>query len=302
MEPGSTFKALVVAAAFNEGLIRLEDQVDCEGGAWMYRGFRVRDDGRNRLLTVEQLLAKSSNVGAAKIGVQLGQERLYQYARGFGMGEPTRIHLGGEVSGLLHPLRSWSRWSVASIPIGYEVAVTPLQMAMAMSAIANGGTLMRPMVVSELVDQDGKPVERFYPTPVRQVLGEAASAMAVRALATAVAEGTGRRAQLDFYQVAGKTGTARKLVNGQYSATRHVGSFIGFFPAHDPQLCIAVVVDEPRSATYGGETAAPVFRRIGERAAVYLAIPPTPNPDDTLLTRGEPTGAASGRGRAGQSL
>jgi cell division protein FtsI/penicillin-binding protein 2 len=171
-----------------------------------------------------------------------------------------------------------------------------------MSAIANGGTLMRPMVVSELVDQDGKPVERFYPTPVRQVLGEAASAMAVRALATAVAEGTGRRAQLDFYQVAGKTGTARKLVNGQYSATRHVGSFIGFFPAHDPQLCIAVVVDEPRSATYGGETAAPVFRRIGERAAVYLAIPPSPNPDDTLLTRGEPAGAASGRGRAGQSL
>lgn len=285
MEPGSTFKSLVVAAALNEGLIRLDDEIDCESGLWFYRRFRVRDIGRNERLTVEAVLAKSSNVGAAKIGVQLGADRLYQYARGFGMGDPTRIALGGEVSGMLRPLRSWSAISVASIPIGYEVAVTPLQMTMALSAIANRGILMRPMLVSELLDEEGQVVARFDPTPVRQVIGEPAAGMVTRALQTAVAEGTGRRAQLAYYQVAGKTGTARKLVNGNYSAQKHVGSFIGFFPAHDPQLCISVVVDEPQSATYGGETAAPVFTRIAERAAVYLAIPPSRNPESTLLTR-----------------
>jgi stage V sporulation protein D (sporulation-specific penicillin-binding protein) len=188
---------------------------------------------------------------------------------------------------------------VASIPIGYEVAVTPLQMTMAISAIANGGVLMRPMLVSELLDDDGQVVARFDPTPVRQVIGEPASGMVTRALQSAVAEGTGRRAQLDYYQVAGKTGTARKLVNGHYSSSRHVGSFIGFFPAHDPQLCISVVVDEPQSATYGGETAAPVFRRIAERAAVYLGIPPTRSPESTLMTRGQTGGASSNRARAG---
>jgi cell division protein FtsI/penicillin-binding protein 2 len=299
MEPGSTFKALVVAAALNEGLIRLEDEIDCENGLWYYRRFRVRDIGRNERLTVEQILAKSSNVGAAKIGVQLGADRLHQYARGFGMGEPTRIALGGEVSGLLHPLRSWSAISVASIPIGYEVAVTPLQMTMALSAIANGGVLMRPMLVSELLDDQGQVVARFDPTPVRQVIGEAASGMVTRALQTAVAEGTGRRAQLDYYQVAGKTGTARKLVGSNYSAQRHVGSFIGFFPAHDPQLCISVVVDEPHLATYGGETAAPLFRRIAERAAVYMAIPPSRSPESTLLTRDQSGGGGAGRVQPG---
>jgi cell division protein FtsI/penicillin-binding protein 2 len=299
MEPGSTFKSLVVAAALNEGLIRLEDEIDCESGVWYYRRFRVRDIGRNERLTVEQVLAKSSNVGAAKIGVQLGADRLHQYARGFGMGEPTRIALGGEVSGLLRPLRSWSAISVASIPIGYEVAVTPLQMTMAMSAIANGGMLMRPMLVSELLDDEGQVVARFDPTPVRQVIGEPAAGMVTRALQTAVAEGTGRRAQLEYYQVAGKTGTARKLVNGNYSASRHVGSFIGFFPAHGPQLCISVVVDEPRSATYGGETAAPVFRRIAERAAVYLAIPPTRSPESSLMTREQPGARSANRTRVG---
>jgi cell division protein FtsI/penicillin-binding protein 2 len=299
MEPGSTFKSLVVAAALNEGLIRLEDEIDCENGLWYYNRFRVRDISRNERLTVEQVLAKSSNVGAAKIGVQLGADRLHQYARGFGMGEPTRIALGGEVSGLLRPLRSWSAISVASIPIGYEVAVTPLQMTMAMSAMANGGVLMRPMLVSELLDDDGQVVARFDPTPVRQVLGEQAAGMVTRALQSAVAEGTGRRAQLDYYQVAGKTGTARKLVNGNYSSSRHVGSFIGYFPAHDPQLCISVVVDEPQSATYGGETAAPVFRRIAERAAVYLGIPPTRSPESNLMTRGQTGGASANRVRAG---
>jgi cell division protein FtsI/penicillin-binding protein 2 len=305
MEPGSTFKALVVAAALNEGLIRLEDKIECEG-QWYYRGFRVRDMRSYGPITVEEILARSSNIGAAKIGVQLGEERLHQYAQRFGIGDPTRILLGGEVSGLLHPLGSWSRISVASIPIGYEVAVTPLQMTMALSAIANGGVLMRPMLVSELLDQQGQVVARFDPTPVRQVVGEPAAGLMARALQTAVAEGTGRRAQLEYYQVAGKTGTARKLVKGDYDPFRHVGSFIGFFPAHDPQLCISVVVDAPkaviqgaRAAVYGGETAAPVFQRIAERAAVYLAIPPTRSPESSWLTSERAAGQGVSRARAG---
>jgi cell division protein FtsI/penicillin-binding protein 2 len=289
-EPGSTFKALAVTAALNEGVVRLGDEFFCENGYWAFKGRRMRDVGRYGTLTVEEIIVKSSNIGAAKIGIQLGAERLHRYVKAFGIGEPTRIPLGGEVTGQLHDLRSWSGISVAWIPMGHEVSATPLQMVMAVSAIANEGWLMRPMLVSALIDEVGNPVVRFEPTPVRRVVGEAAAAGMVRALTRAVAEGTGRRAQLEHYEVAGKTGTAQKIVNGGYSHEEHVASFIGFFPAHDPELCISVVIDRPTKGSYGGETAAPVFQRIAERAAAYLGVPPTRGSETPMFTGNRPVG------------
>jgi cell division protein FtsI/penicillin-binding protein 2 len=299
IEPGSTFKALVVAAALQEGVVSLGDMIFCENGQWVYQGRRMGDVGRHGLLSVEEIVAKSSNIGAAKVGIQLGHDRVYEYARAFGMGQPTRIALGGEVSGIMHPPRSELGISVAWVAMGYGVATTPLQMTMAMSALANGGVLMRPMLVSELLDAEGRTVARFDPTPVRQVVGERATRLITQALKRGVTDGTGRRAQMEHYEVAGKTGTAQKRVDGAYSRQKHVASFIGYFPADDPRLCIAVVIDEPRAGMYGGEVAAPVFRRIAERAAVYLAIPPTRVPEHTLETRGPASGLAGVGGHAG---
>jgi cell division protein FtsI/penicillin-binding protein 2 len=283
-EPGSTFKALVVAGALDHGVVTLETTVDCENGYFVYKRQPLRDVHAYGVLSVEDVIAKSSNIGAAKIGLLLGEQRLHQCVRAFGIGESTRLPLGGEVSGLFQPVRSWSKISAAWIPMGHEVAATPLQMAMAMSAIANGGRLMRPMLVKGLVDEEGETVAQYEPTVVRQVVSERAARQMTRALKTAVVSGTGKRANLEFYEVAGKTGTAQKIVDGRYSNTKHFVSFIGFFPADSPELCISVVMDEPRKGTYGGETAAPVWKRIAEGVSSYLAIPPTRGVESGMLT------------------
>jgi cell division protein FtsI/penicillin-binding protein 2 len=194
------------------------------------------------------------------------------------------VPLGGEVSGFFQPVKNWSKISAAWIPMGHEVATTPLQMVMAMSAIANGGKLMRPMLVKALMDEQGIAVANFEPTMVRQVVSDAAARQMKQALKTAVAAGTGKRANLEFYEVAGKTGTAQKIVDGRYSNTKHFVSFIGFLPADAPELCISVVMDEPRKGTYGGETAAPVWKRIAEKVSSYLSMPPSRGVEPPLLT------------------
>ena len=169
--------------------------------------------------------------------------------------------------------------------MGHEIDCTPLQMVMAMSAIANGGLLMKPMLVDRFTDEEGKVVSRFQPQPVRQVISPDAAARMVHALKAVVStNGTAIRAKLGYYTVAGKTGTAQKIINGQYSRAKHFSSFIGFFPADNPELCISVVMDEPKKGYYGGESAAPVFQRIAERAANYLAIPPEFTPEQSLVT------------------
>jgi cell division protein FtsI/penicillin-binding protein 2 len=295
-EPGSTFKALVVAGAFNEGLVNLDTEVNCERGAFRFHGRTLHDVSRYGygMLRVEEVIAKSSNIGAAKIGIMLGKQRLYHYMRAFGMGEPTRLPLGGEVRGLVNPVKDWSKISVAWIPMGHEVATTPLQMVMAMSAIANEGRLMHPMLVKALVDEQGRMLTELEPTMVRQVVGEQAARQMTQALKTAVASGTGKRAKMEFYEVAGKTGTAQKIINGKHSSEKHFVSFIGFFPADEPELCISVVIDEPKSRRYGGETAAPVWKRIAERASSYLGIPATRGVDAPMLTG--PARAGVGQG------
>ena len=275
VEPGSTFKIVVVAGALNEKEVTLRDVFHCENGAFAFGGRVLHDHDPYGPLTVEQIITKSSNIGSAKIGIELGSMRLYDYIRDFGFGRRTGVPLPGEVFGIVHHPTNWSKVSIAQIPMGHGVCVTRLQMAMAMAAIANKGNLMRPMLVDRLQDRDGTVVAKYSPTRLRQVISADAAAKMVQALKTVpTKEGTAPKAEMEHYTVAGKTGTAQKVENGQYVRGKYISSFIGFFPADDPELCISVVLDEPRGAFYGGQTAAPIFRQIAERAASYLNIRP----------------------------
>lgn len=282
-EPGSTFKIVVVAAALNEKIVNLRDVFDCEQGHFVYAGKVLRDHERYGNLTVEQIITKSSNVGSAKIGLKLGPERLYQYIRGFGFGQRSGIELPWEMFGMVYNVTNWNKLSITRIPMGHEVAVTPLQMVMAMSAIANGGRLMKPMLVNRLEDEQGRVVMQYQPRVTKVVCSEVAARQMVEALKTVVTtNGTAVKAGLDNYIVAGKTGTAQKAGRGGYLPGKYFSSFIGFFPADHPELCISVVLDEPHNGYYGGRTAAPYFRGIAEQAANYLGIKPDRMAEDML--------------------
>ncbi len=278
MEPGSTFKIVVVSGALNEGVVHLDDPFDCEHGHFAYAGRVLHDHEPFGILTTEGIITKSSNIGAAKIGIKLGEDRLYDYAADYGFGERTGIPLPGEVSGILHPVKDWSKVSIAQIPMGHGVAVTRLQMMMAMCALANHGWLMQPMLVKCLEDRDGNVVEQYAPQRVRQVVSEQTDEQMIEALKTVpTPEGTAPGAAMKDYVVAGKTGTAQKVENGAYVSDKYMASFIGFFPADNPQVCISIVMDEPKEGYYGGQVCGPVFRDIAERCASYLNIPPDEN-------------------------
>ena len=291
MEPGSTFKIVVVSGALNEGVVHLNDPFDCEQGHFAYAGRILHDHEPFGILTTEGIITKSSNIGAAKIGIKLGQDRLYDYASDYGFGERTGIPLPGEVSGILHPVKDWSKVSIAQIPMGHGVGVTRLQMAMAMCALANDGWLMHPMLVKCLADRDGNVVERYAPQRIRQVVTDMTDKQMIEALKTVVsADGTAPGAAMKNYVVAGKTGTAQKVENGAYATDKFNASFIGFFPADNPQICISIVMDEPKEGYYGGKVCGPVFREVAERCASYMNIPPDENmPTQTpmqVVTRG----------------
>ncbi|MGN6644532.1 MAG: peptidoglycan D,D-transpeptidase FtsI family protein, partial [Verrucomicrobiota bacterium] len=275
VEPGSTFKIVVASGALSDGLVRLTDMFDCEHGHFAFAGRVLHDHESYGMLSVKSILTKSSNIGAAKVGIKMGESRLYDYIDLYGFGERTGITLPGEVRGIVNPLKSWSKVSIAQIPMGHGIAATRLQMVMAMSAIANNGILMRPMLVDHLEDPNGNVLARYAPQPVRQVITPAAAKMMVEALKTVVTtNGTAPKAAMEHYTVAGKTGTAQKVEGGQYVRGKYVASFIGFFPADNPELCISIVLDEPKEGYYGGQVAAPAFRKIAERAASYLNIRP----------------------------
>jgi cell division protein FtsI/penicillin-binding protein 2 len=278
MEPGSTFKIVVVSGALNEGVVHLNDPFDCEQGHFAYGGRILHDHEPFGILTTEGIITKSSNIGAAKIGIKLGQDRLYDYVTDYGFGERTGIPLPGEVAGILHPVKDWSKVSIVQIPMGHGVAVTRLQMALAMCALANDGWLMHPMLVKCLVDRDGNVVERYAPQRIRQVVSDAADKEMIEALKTVVSpEGTAPGAAMKNYVVAGKTGTAQKIENGTYATDKYNASFIGFFPADNPQICISIVMDEPKEGYYGGQVCGPVFREVAERCASYLNVPADEN-------------------------
>lgn len=292
-EPGSTFKIVVVSGALNDRLVRLTDSFDCEHGHFFFAGRTLHDHESYGVLSVQDIITKSSNIGAAKIGIKLGAPRLYDYVRAFGFGDPTGIPLPGEISGsrYVRKVSEWSKVTIAQIPMGHGLCTTRLQMTMAMCALANNGVLMRPMLVDRLEDRDHKIVAKYTPQRVRQVISESSARMMVKALKTVCTpEGTAVKAAMEHYTVAGKTGTAQKVENGVY-VRKYFASFIGFFPADNPELCISVTLDEPKGGYYGGQVAAPIFKQIAERAAKYLSIPPEdgtiPSVPDNLVTPSE---------------
>lgn len=276
-EPGSTAKIISIGAALNEGLATLGERIDCERGTWFYRGRPLHDHDPLGVLSVEEVMMKSSNIGSAKIGLRLGDAGLFRYLTAFGFGERTGVLLPGEARGQLIPLKRWDGITGSRVSIGHSAAATPLQMAMAMAAIANGGKLMRPLLLDRLEDADGKVVLKNQPQVVRQVFKPEISKQVVETLKRVVStDGTAAGARLGYYTAAGKTGTAQKLVNGEYSHAKYFSSFIGFFPADNPELLIYVAVDEPEKAKgyYGGIVAAPAFKNIALRAANHLNIRP----------------------------
>jgi cell division protein FtsI/penicillin-binding protein 2 len=273
-EPGSTFKIVVVSGGLNEGVVTLDQQFDCENGDFFYAGRHLHDHERYGILSVKSIITKSSNIGAAKIGIAMGEDRLYDYIRAFGFGDRTGIPLPGESRGIVHPVKKWSKVSIAQLPMGQGIAVTPLQMAMAMCTVANDGVLMRPMLVDRLEDGDGTTVVKYQPQQVHRVISEETDRLMIEALKTVVsADGTAPTAALDHYTVAGKTGTAQKSDGTQY-LDKFYSSFTGFFPADNPEICIYVALDDPKGVHYGGQVAAPVFKEIAEQAATYLNIRP----------------------------
>ncbi|MGW8179785.1 MAG: penicillin-binding protein, partial [bacterium] len=283
-EPGSTFKAITLAAVLNEGLTTLDEVIDCRMGTARLAG-KVYKEAKTNFgdLTVAQIFAKSSNIGTVKLGLRLGNEKLYDYISRFGFGKETGIELPGEQVGLLRPTRQWSKISIGAISIGQEIGVTPIQMITAMSTIANGGYLVRPHVIQQINTPGGDLVYR--PTSVRkEILQPGTVSQLKRAMTTVMTSGTGRAVQLHGYTSAGKTGTAQKIVNGVYSKKKYVASFVGFAPIEDPALITLVVINEPTKGLYwGGYVAGPAFKEIMERALIQLRvpqdrIPPTGNP------------------------
>ncbi|MHB8173762.1 MAG: peptidoglycan D,D-transpeptidase FtsI family protein [Nitrospirota bacterium] len=286
-EPGSTFKIVTASAALEEGVVRPSDIIDCGHGELDVDGTIIHSaDNEGGRLSFQEVIQKSNNVGTIKVALKLGAGRLYKYARAFGIGKKTGIDLPGEAGGELRDLSKWSGLSVASVAIGQEVGVTPLQMLCAMNCIANGGYYMKPYVVSEIRGADGSVIMKRNPVKVRQVISTA-TAVKLRNILTTVVEdgGTAVEANIKGYQVAGKTGTAQKFEKalGRYSKTKYYSSFVGFCPADNPKISAIVVLNEPHGgAYYGGVVAAPAFKNIVEQALTYMKVP-TRLPEQTIM-------------------
>jgi cell division protein FtsI (penicillin-binding protein 3) len=276
-EPGSTFKVAVIAAAFNEGLITEDMMIDCEQGQWMFRGRPLRDYRPHGVLSVSDVLQKSSNIGSAKIAMMMPENQLETYLRNFGIGRATGIDLPGEEGGILAPRSQWSAISVSRIAMGHEVAVTSLQLLNAVNAIANDGFLMEPYVIKRVTDSEGQVLSEGEPRIVGQPIRQDTARLMARLMARVTDDGgTGRNARMEDFRVAGKTGTAQKPIPGGYSDRLNIASFVGFLPAENPQVSMVVVVDEPLPLRTGGAVAAPIFKRIADSAVRYLDIPAAP--------------------------
>jgi cell division protein FtsI (penicillin-binding protein 3) len=273
-EPGSTIKPLTVAGLLQNGLVSLDDVVDTESGSWTVAGRTIEDVNlEHGPMTLARALQISSSVGVAKAAQAMSPAVQYQNLRDFGLGAPTGIGLPGEVKGTLRLPEDWSGQSPASLAIGYEVSATPLQMAMAYGSLANGGLLMKPRLVREIRDSNGKVTDRFPPRTVRRAVSADVARQVSDVLVDVVEDGTGTRARLGTFKVAGKSGTSRAYSDSSYQAGEYFASFVGFFPAEDPQLVVTVKLDRPQGEYYGGSTAAPVTRATME---AILAAGETP--------------------------
>jgi len=278
-EPGSIFKMVTAAAALEEKVVHPQERIDCSAGSIQVADRVIRDAHRNGVLTFIDVIAESSNVGTIKVAQRLGKARLAKYIDAFGFGRKTGVDLPGEIPGLARDYRLWSGVSLASISIGQEIGVTPIQMAAAFSAIANGGTLMKPYLVSEIrdpKDKDNSAPVTFGPVAVGRAVSEETSRTVRQILRKAVEDGTGQKAKPAGYSAAGKTGTAQKIDQrtGQYSKEDYVSSFVGFAPAGTPKLVIVVMIDSPVGVAAGGSVAAPVFKAVAEQSLTYLQVRP----------------------------
>jgi cell division protein FtsI (penicillin-binding protein 3) len=274
-EPGSTFKVVAFSAALEKKLAKVDDRIDCQMGAITVAGRLVHDHHPFGSLTIAEALAKSSNVAAIKLGIRVGDPAMYDYIKRFGFGSKTGIELPGETNGILRKVERWQPSSIGSIAIGQEIGVTPVQMVAAFGALANDGVRIAPHLIREVRDAGGNVVYRAQPEQRRVISAE--TAIALRGMLEGVTlNGTAKKAQLDGYSAAGKTGTAQKIdpKTRSYSTTKFVGSFVGFAPVSNPQVAIIVVIDEPAGAYHGGDVAAPVFREVAEQVLPALNVMP----------------------------
>jgi len=277
-EPGSTFKLVTISAALEEKLTNPDELFDCQMGSIVYNGMRIRDSKPHGLLPVWGVLAESSDVGSIKIALRLGEDRYYKYIRAFGFGQRTGIELPGETRGLTKPPSRWSKVSIAAISIGQEIGISPLQLAGLVSTFANDGVWVAPRIVTGTVQPQGTPqTVAFHPGESHRVISSytAAEMRSMMEKVVLDAHGTGRRAILEGYTSAGKTGTAQKVdpATGVYSKTKYIGSFAGFAPVNNPQIVVAVILDSAVGLHQGGQISAPVFRRISQQVLEYLHVP-----------------------------
>jgi cell division protein FtsI (penicillin-binding protein 3) len=275
-EPGSIFKIVTAAGGIQENVVSPGEVLDCGHGRIEISGITINDHAVFDSLTFTEAVAKSSDIGMIRVGQRLGRDNFARYVRDFGFGAPTGVDLPGESGGLLRPVSRWSALSLPSMSFGQEIGVTGLQIAMAASAVANGGYLMRPIVVKRVEDAAGRVVKDAKPYVVRRVLQPGTVDTLTDILRTVVTDGTGRHAAIPGYVVAGKTGTAQKVdASGHYSMVDHVASFVGWAPVARPALVVLASLDSPRGArNQGGDVAAPLFARVAEGALRILAVPP----------------------------
>jgi cell division protein FtsI (penicillin-binding protein 3) len=277
-EPGSTFKLVTISAALEEKVTNPNELFDCQMGSIVYNGMRIRDAKPHGILPVWGVLAQSSDVGSIKIALRLGEDRFYKYIRSYGFGQQTGIELPGETRGLTKPPSRWSRVSIAAISMGQEIGISPLQLAGLVSTFANDGVWVAPRIVAGTVQPQGAPqTVAFHPGAAHRVISPYTAAEMRSMMEKVVFDphGTGRRAILEGYTSAGKTGTAQKVdpATGAYSKTKYIGSFAGFAPVNNPQIVVAVILDSAVGLHQGGQVSAPVFRRITQQVLEYLHVP-----------------------------
>jgi cell division protein FtsI (penicillin-binding protein 3) len=279
-EPGSVFKAVTASAALEEGVITLEDKVYCENGKFWVRGRLLNDYHAYGELTFEDVIAKSSNIGVVKTAIDLGEEKLFEYVKKFGFGEKSGIDIPGEVAGISRPYRTWSRSDITTIPMGQGIAVTSIQLASAISVIANGGYLMKPYIVEEITTWEGGQIKRVLPETRRKVISEKTCEKMKKVLRKVITDGTGRNAMSKKYETCGKTGTAQMVdPAGGYFPDKYYATFMGFAPKENPLISVVVVARDPKPNHFGGTVAGPAFKGIVEKTLEYLGAEETGSGD-----------------------
>jgi len=275
-EPGSTFKLVTISAALDENLTRPEEKFDCQMGSIVVFGRRIHDWHSFGVLSVSDVLAHSSDVGTIKIALRVGDERMYKYIRAFGFGQQTGVELPGETRGLAKPLNRWSKVSIGAIAMGQEIGVSPLQLAAMVSSIANDGVMVGAHIVAATTEPQNTPqMIAFHPTQERRAISTTTAALMRQMMQHVVLQGTGKKAILEGYSSAGKTGTAQKIdpATHTYSRTKYIASFAGFAPVNNPSIVVAVIIDSPEGKHHGGDVGAPVFQQVAQQVLEYLHAP-----------------------------